>query len=105
MQTNLYTIYDTCAEIYNQPFPQGGDGEATRTFCDLVANAETSIAKHPDHYNLVRIGTWDNKKATLRPTDREVVITGLEALALIRKVDRHQLDAFAADVAEGETEQ
>jgi len=61
MITNLYSIYDSIAEIFNKPFAAINDGDAARSF-------ETSVKEqaHKNDYVLYHVGAYDDNAGTLQ---------------------------------------
>jgi len=55
----LYTIYDSVAEIYNQPFYAMNDNVAMRIITEIVNDSETNLYKNPLDYILYGIGEYD----------------------------------------------
>jgi hypothetical protein len=87
MKLNIYTIFDTKTAIYNYPFFQHSDGEATRTFGDLCNDENTRIGQHPEDYHLYRIGTWNDKTAEITQDDhQEIIAKGNELMAQLENV-------------------
>lgn len=70
MLLQIFTVYDSKAEAYLQPFYMGTRGEAIRAFSDSVNDPNTAFHKHPSDYTLFALGTWDNLKCNffLQPT-------------------------------------
>ncbi len=90
MNRNLYTIYDTAAAYYKDPFACLTDEQAKREFSDIF-NGDNPIARHPEHYYLVKIGTFNNANGDITQTaGKPTLLTGLEALAL-RNIDNNQI--------------
>lgn len=67
MICNMYAIFDTKADMYNQPFMFTTNGQAIRAFSDLACDTNSFISKHPDDYRLYRIGTFDDATGLLEP--------------------------------------
>lgn len=65
MRTNIYTVFDSCAAVYQKPFYARSDGEALRSFSDIAADKEHPIGQHPEHYSLWRIGTYSDQDAEI----------------------------------------
>ncbi len=84
MKRNLYTIYDTAAAYYKDPWCCLTDEQAMREFTDIF-DGDNPIAKHPEHYYLIKIGTYNNDTAVLKQADQKTLLSGLEALALKNK--------------------
>ncbi len=94
MKLNLYTIYDTCAAYYKNPWCANTDEQAMREFADIF-DGDNPIAKHPEHYYLLRLGTFNNDTAKIIQDHGRVktLLTGLEALAAKNK-DKDTDDVF-----------
>ncbi|QXP07990.1 MAG: nonstructural protein [Arizlama microvirus] len=64
MKMSMFTVYDSKAEIYLQPFFLQSRGEALRSWDDVVNDAKSQFNKHPTDFTLFEIGTYDTNKAT-----------------------------------------
>ena len=87
MKQFIYATYDTCAGIYSAPFFANSDGEVLRSFQDICSDAEHPLGKHPEHYSIHRIGTFNNIDSKLENEDPECLMTGLEAVAASRNIE------------------
>ncbi len=56
----MFTIFDSMAEFHSKPLFSRGDGDTIRSFADAVNDPQTAISKHPEHYTLFKIGTFDD---------------------------------------------
>ncbi len=101
MKLNLYTIYDTAAAYYKNPWCANTDEEAMREFADIF-NGDNPIARHPEHYYLMRMGTFDTETGTMIQDQARVqtLLTGLEALAAATK-DKNEIQQ-SLDLINGE---
>lgn len=61
---NLYSIKDTKMG-FNQVLIMPNNASAIRTFGDIARNKEHPIAKHPEDYQLFKIGTMDEDTGEL----------------------------------------
>lgn len=61
MLTELYTIYDSKALIYNKPFHQQNEAVALRTASDLANDPNSECCKHAEDYVLFYLGTYDDQ--------------------------------------------
>lgn len=102
MKQGLYSVYDTCAAFYNHPFCAKTDNQAARDFKDAVANPNTPMHNHPEHFYLTRIGTFDDNKGTTDQIPAETILTGLEAVA--ENNQRGQSDLFDDNLSPGGTD-
>ena len=65
MKFGVYSVHDAKTNVYSAPFFSQNDNVARRQFGDLAKDGQTLISKHPDDFNLVRIGTWCDDKGQL----------------------------------------
>lgn len=65
MITELYTIYDSKAQIHNKPFHQMNRQVAIRTAKDLANDPKGEIRQNPGDYSLFFIGTYDDTNASI----------------------------------------
>lgn len=59
MKSIMYTIYDSVAKTYGNPFYLMSDAVALRTAAQLARDPESQISKNPADYTLWRIGTFN----------------------------------------------
>lgn len=103
MKLNAYSIFDSAAGAYARPFFVQSDAQAVRSFKDVVADAEHPIGAHPEDYYLVRIGVFDDNSGKFQPEDVETLMTGPEAVAAMRNVERPKLEALQESIKVGGT--
>jgi len=72
MKTNIYTIYDTKAKVYNRPFHLLNDDIALRTATDLASDSNTDLGKHPQDFIMFKLGEYDDNTATFDLFDSPV---------------------------------
>lgn len=80
MITEIYTIYDAKAKIFNKPFHQHNEEVALRTARTLLDDHSSDIAKHPSDFILYRLGTYDDDTGSFSLNDQPEVITAFNAL-------------------------
>ena len=91
MRFNFYTVFDVCSGVYDRPFPCHSDMEAKRLFSDIAVDAEHPIGKHPEHFTLFRIGTYENTTGELVGEPAASVCTALECVAEAQKITKGSL--------------
>lgn len=69
MTRKVYTVRDSKAEVFNNPFYQTTHGEAERTFKALAQNKESMVGKYPEDYDLYYIGEFDDVKGNIMTLD------------------------------------
>jgi len=65
MLMKVFSVYDSAAGAYLQPFFMASRGQAIRAFTDLVNDGTHSFAKHADDYTLFELGTYDDSSGKL----------------------------------------
>jgi len=63
----IYSIFDSKAEAYLQPFFATTDGVAMRMFEQAIVN-NAQFAQYAEDYSLWTVGHWDETDGTLAPT-------------------------------------
>ena len=61
----MFTVYDSKAEAYLQPWGNKTKGQAIRMFTDTVRDEKSNFNKHPEDYTLFEIGEYDESTAEL----------------------------------------
>lgn len=56
----VFSIYDSAAGYYKEPFCCNNKGIALREFADACNNPQTFLGKHPADYTLFLIGTFND---------------------------------------------
>lgn len=84
MKTNAYAIFDTASGCYQKLIFARADGEITREFQALCANAEHPVGQHPEDYSLFRLGSFCDQDGKLLNENNTCLATGLEMVALSR---------------------
>lgn len=82
MRKQIFTIYDTKAEVFSQfPFPAQNKGDAIRGFTDALSNPDSEFSKHPLDYALYRIGEYDSVLGIIDSEENpEYVIAGKDVI-------------------------
>lgn len=63
MIKQVFTVYDSKAEMYMPPFMAFNKGEAIRSFSDAAKDPKSMIYAHPEDYTLFHIGEYDDNTA------------------------------------------
>lgn len=80
MIMKIYTVFDSAAQAYLQPFFFQADGQAKRAFGELVNDKTHSFGKHPDDYTLFLIGYYDDATGLIEPVTVQSLGNALEYL-------------------------
>lgn len=68
----IYSIYDSKAEAYLQPFFMIAKGSALRAITDLANDPSHAFCKHAEDYSLFELGSFDDGKAFFQLHDAPV---------------------------------
>lgn len=77
MVLKVFTIYDSKAEAYMQPFFMQTKGQAMRALVDTLEDPKTQFCKHPEDFTLFEIGTYDDQTGKFENLDAPVSIGNL----------------------------
>lgn len=61
------SVFDVKASAYMQPFFVPNTSMAIRSFGDAVVNPETGISKHPEDFQLFKVGEFDDNSGLFSP--------------------------------------
>lgn len=79
METNVYSIYDSAAKAYTQPFFCQNNGIALRLFSDNInSKDDNNLSRHSSQFTLFHIGKWDDNKGVIEPKTPEAIGNGAE---------------------------
>lgn len=67
MILNIFSIFDSKAEAYLQPFFMTTKGQAVRAFTDAVNDPKSQFYSHLADYTLFHLGNFDDSTATFCP--------------------------------------
>ena len=72
MILKMFSVYDTKAEAYHQPFCTTTQSLAIRSFMDTANDESTSIGKHPADFNLFYLGEYDDHTGSFNLEESKV---------------------------------
>lgn len=67
----MFSIFDTKADVYSQPFYALTDHAAIRTFTDAVNLKDSPYNRHPGDYQLFAIGDFDDRTGDVTPHPKQ----------------------------------
>ncbi len=67
MLLTIYSVWDSKADAYIQPFFASNDAVAIRMFQTAAHNTDHDFHLHAEDYTLFRLGTFDQLKGDLLP--------------------------------------
>ncbi len=79
MKNHIYSIYDTAAAYYMNPWTSPTDASAMREFEIMVNKGDNQISHNPQDFTLFNLGEWTNHNGIIVPQAPIKVLTGLEA--------------------------
>ncbi len=97
MKTQIYSIYDTASATYQRPMFARTDGEIMREFQNICMDKEHPCGQHPEDYNLMRLGNFNDQTGLVINEENECLATGLEMVALQRNKEKG--NHFTPDMA------
>lgn len=65
MKLKIFTVYDSKAESYMQPFYMQSTGQAIRSMEDTVQDENHQFHKHAEDFTLFEIGTFDDQTCAI----------------------------------------
>lgn len=72
MKQYILAVYDSKAEMFNQPMFFKAKGEGIRAFMDECNRDGSAIEKHPEDYTLFEIGQYNVETGLLVPLSTPV---------------------------------
>lgn len=64
MKIRAFAVYDAKIGAHMQPFFMDTNAAAIRAFIDLAQDQRTMIAKHPEDFTLMHLGSYDEETGT-----------------------------------------
>ncbi|WNK12965.1 MAG: nonstructural protein [Microvirus sp.] len=79
---HIYAVKDLAVQAFGMPFFLRSKGEAMRSFQDEVnrTDGKSSVAQHPDDYELYNIGEYDDATGAITPMTPELVARAKDLL-------------------------
>lgn len=79
METQVYSIYDAKTKVFSKPFHALTEGEAERSFQQVVNDDRSNLFQFPEDYDLYYIGRYDDQtglfKCLASPEHRVKAVT------------------------------
>lgn len=75
----LYSIYDLKTLAYSPPFMAHANGDAIRSFQELINDKQSMPSKYPADFYLVKLGEFDERTGVLLPESHlEPLVLGVD---------------------------
>lgn len=87
----IFAVHDSCSGVYDRPFPSRSENEAVRSFSDIALDAEHPIGKHPEHYSLWRIATYDDNAGKMEGCAPVHIIGAMDCVSKSRQIEPDSL--------------
>lgn len=78
MLKKYYTVFDSAAKAYLEPFLARGRGEAIRSFSDAINTEGHPFNRHPDDYTLYEIGSFNEDTGEVKGDRHESLGNAVE---------------------------
>lgn len=78
MITKIYSILDTVAQVYSQPFYMINDGMAIRAFSNEANDEKSNVCKYPEQFQLMLIGELNDKTAEIKSIQPKTIGLAVE---------------------------
>lgn len=67
MIQKMYSVRDSKAQAFLQPFFSSADGAALRALSDAVTDGKSQLSHHPEDYILYAVGSFDDNSGEIIP--------------------------------------
>lgn len=75
----LYSIYDLKTLAYSPPFMSHANGDAIRSFQELINDGQSMPSKYPADFYLVKLADFDERTGVIVPADHlEPLVLGVD---------------------------
>lgn len=77
---HVFAVYDLGTAAFGKPIFLRADGEAVRMFTDETNRAEEGniVFQHPEHFQLFKLGTWDDSTGEFNATRPDKIVDGAQ---------------------------
>ena len=65
----IYSIYDSKAKTYGQPFYQLNSAVCERSMKQLANDPQNQMSLNPEDFTCMKLGEWDDKTGTIAALD------------------------------------
>lgn len=106
MILKVFTVYDSAAELFLQPFFARNEAEAVRSFTDAAVDPNHSFCKHARDYTLYELGEYaEENGAILSHVEPRRILGARQARAAYQQSHDQGIFAnLAGDQADAEEE-
>lgn len=79
MSLIIFSVYDKKAGSFNTPFFAPTEEVGRRAFIDLCRDERTTVAMHPEDFDLFAMGEFSSTSGGIAATNIRQLMTGMEA--------------------------
>ena len=72
MILKVFSVFDSKAEAYMQPFFMATRGQAIRAFSDTCSDKSTQFSRHPGDFTLFEIGSYDDSTGVMSSYEAKI---------------------------------
>ncbi len=87
----VYSIYDSCANVFGTPFIMDNDNSAIRAFSDYCHIPDTSVFKHPDDYSLYCLGYFCKSTGELKSCSTPLML--MKATSIVYSLKQQSVNS------------
>lgn len=70
MLVKMFSVFDNKSHVYYPPFTFQHLAQAVRAFVDLAQDRDGIISRHPEDYELVEVGVFDDSTGHVHAVER-----------------------------------
>lgn len=77
MRNELFSVHDSKADVWsNELYSFPNASSAVREFCDALRDPKTALGRHPEDFDLYRVGYYDLETGEIEPCLAQCVLFG-----------------------------
>ncbi len=74
----MYVVRDSASGVYDRPMVARSEGEMLRGFADIANDKNHPVGKHPEHYSLWNVGTYQDNTGMVEGQEPIHVVNGID---------------------------
>lgn len=83
----MFTIHDSASGVYERPFCSRSEADAVRMFGDVACDADHPIGKHPEHFSLWQVGSYQDTTGEIDAGAPRFVCKAIDLVVASRQVE------------------